>query len=151
MPTCWIGDCMQHSYLPLKGQINALNHCIMFGQIERNQQASSTMLPYTPSATPVATEVAYTQTVILLPFTHQSPLTQSDLHTLAIVSTSMQQGSGPPVAHREKIYVDGLLCMGFPEFYLPISIRGNHSIPKVADPATVAPSLSHSGSLQTDQ
>ena len=53
-----------------------------------NQQASSTMFPFTPSATPVTTELASTQIFILLPSMHQSPPTASDLHTLAIVSAS---------------------------------------------------------------
>ena len=48
-----------------------------------NQQASPMMVLFTLSATPVATELAFTQIVISLSFTHQSPLTGSDSHTPA--------------------------------------------------------------------
>ena len=49
--------------------------------IGRNQQASSTMLSFTPSATPVAMELASTQTLISSPSMHLSPLTRSNSYS----------------------------------------------------------------------
>ena len=97
MHACWIGDYMQHSYLPFTGSINAFNLSIKYGQsnvpgIINLTQSKSIYYDVSvySSAPPVATELASTQTTLSLSFTHHSPRIGSDSYTLFVISPSMR-------------------------------------------------------------
>ena len=76
-------------WIPLRVASSSARLMCWASLIGRSQLASSMTIPFDSNATPVATELASTQTVISLPSVHQFPPTGSASRTLVKVSANI--------------------------------------------------------------
>ena len=74
---------------PLRAASSSARLMCLASLVGCSQQASSMTVPFISNATPVATELASTQTVISLPSIHQFPPTGSASRTLVKVSANI--------------------------------------------------------------
>ena len=75
--------------IPLRATSSSARLMCWASLIGRSQHSSSMTVPFVSNATPVATELASTQTVISLPSVHQFPPTGSASRTLVKVSVNI--------------------------------------------------------------